>query len=140
MLAMCLLACLDAMMLHLHINLCVAQHDIQHQLHTTTHCMLFLVWSLLHILSSSVYKTLETTQICTTVCASHMKFHTCKLVQAAMKSAWMLWLHKRRPQAQGVPHKSGCSHRLYNCTHQVLIPAHICTYVVQQLHTHEVLL
>ncbi len=69
---MCLLA-LDAIMLHLHINLCVARHDIQHQLHTATHCMLFLAWSLMHILSSSVYMTLEKPQICTRVCASHMK-------------------------------------------------------------------
>ncbi len=146
LLCACLLGCYDAasayhlhLHLHLHISLCVAQHDIQHQIHTTTHCMLFLVWSLLHILSSSVYKTLETTQICTRVCASHMKFHTCNLIQAAMKSAWMLWLHKRRPQVQGVPHKSRCSHCLCNCIHQVLsialIPAHICTCVVQQLHT-----
>ena len=69
---MCLLA-LNAIMLHLHIILCVAQHDIQHQLHTATHCMLFLGWSLMLILSSFVYKTLGDFVICTRVCASHTK-------------------------------------------------------------------
>ena len=69
----CLLCACLLWMLLCCISLCVARHDIQHQLYTATHCMLFWFWSLMHILSSSVYQTLEKSQICTRVCASHMK-------------------------------------------------------------------
>ncbi len=139
LLAMCMLA-LDDIMLHLHITSCVARHDTQHQLHTATRCMLFLVWSLMHIFSSSVNKTLQRFQICTRVCASHME--SCsgsnEISLDALAAQAMPSGARCASQIQlftlPIPlHMSSLEHCSDSCSH-----LHMCCTAVA--HTHKVLL
>ena len=115
------------------ISICV-WHGMTFSISSTPPHIACCSWWSMHILSSSVYNTLEISQICTRVCASHME--SCSGSNEISLDALAA---QATPSGARCASPIRCSHRLYNCTHQVLsialIPAHICTCVVQQLHT-----